>query len=213
LENDLCHNEIPTAKIVGSYDGNLSLSLLLTVVSAERCQTPVTGQNSSVAADQALEAIQSVRRHGAQGILPERSTKAPLEMDAFVIPSNPTAEERMWTPIRKCPKHGELKDRNDWKKRANGLSVFVSLATTDPINRSLVFAFCMRERYVSETHIGLDQVMTGIMRSAQNHIHILDRQAFLVHALVLPAETTIHLQRIQSAIKLVCGDAIGSQDN
>ncbi|CVK85718.1 uncharacterized protein FMAN_06727 [Fusarium mangiferae] len=124
LENDLRHNEFPTAKLVGSYDGILSLSLSLTVVSAERCQTLMTGQNSSVAADQVLEAIESVRRHGAQCILPERNTKAPPEMDAFVTPDIHAGEEGMWTPIRKWPKHGELKDRDDWGKRPNGLSVF-----------------------------------------------------------------------------------------
>ncbi|SCV51775.1 uncharacterized protein FFB14_12200 [Fusarium fujikuroi] len=149
LENDLRQNEIPTAKIVGSDDGKPSLSLSLTVVSAERCQTLVTGQNSSVAAEQVLEAIQSVRRHGAQCILPERSTKAPLEMDAFVIPNSSTAEERMWTPIRKWPKHGELKDRNDWKKRANGLPVFCEPRHYGP-NKSIT-RLCFLQQPVSVT--------------------------------------------------------------
>lgn len=147
LENDLRHNEIPTAKLVGSYEGILSLSLSLTVVSAEECRNFMTGQNSSVAADQVLEAIQSVRRHGAQCILPERSTKAPLEMDAFFIPNNPTAEERMWTPIRKWPKHGELKDRNDWQKRSNGLSVFCEPRHYGP-NKSITRLCFLYERKI-----------------------------------------------------------------
>ncbi|KAF5687089.1 hypothetical protein FCIRC_2477 [Fusarium circinatum] len=124
LENDLPHKEIPSAKISGYHGGKLSLSLSLTVVSAERCQNLVTSKTSSVAADQVLEAIQSVRRHGAQCIVPERSTKAPIEMDAFITPDNPATEERMWIPIRKWPKGVEPKDRNDWENHANGLSVF-----------------------------------------------------------------------------------------
>ncbi|KAF5972389.1 hypothetical protein FBULB1_8768 [Fusarium bulbicola] len=124
LENDLPHSEIPNAKISGYHGGKLSLSLSLTVVSAERCRNLVTCQTSNVAADQVLEAIQSLRRHGAQCIVPERSTKAPLEMDAFITLDNPATEVRMWTPIRKWPKGVQPKDRDDWGKHANGLSVF-----------------------------------------------------------------------------------------
>ncbi|KAF5230721.1 hypothetical protein FANTH_13713 [Fusarium anthophilum] len=124
LENDLPHSEIPNAKISSYHGGKLSLSLSLTVVSAERCRNLVTSQTSNTAADQALEAIQSVRRQGAQCIVPERSTKAPLEMDAFIPSDNPATEVRMWTPIRKWPKGVQPKDRDDWGKHANGLSVF-----------------------------------------------------------------------------------------
>ncbi|KAF5637790.1 hypothetical protein F52700_4492 [Fusarium sp. NRRL 52700] len=124
MENDLRHKEIPSAKIGGSDHGYLSLLLSFTVVSAERCRNFVAGQNSKVAADQVLEAIRYVRQRGAQSILPERSTKAPPEMDAFITPENPAAEERMWTPISKWPKDGEVKDRDDWGKRAIGQSVF-----------------------------------------------------------------------------------------
>jgi hypothetical protein len=87
----------------------------------------------------------------------------------------------------------------------------VILADTGLINQSLVFAFGMREKYMSENRTGMDQATTGTMPSAQNHIHILDRQVFLGRALTLPAETIIHLQQIQSATELPCGETIGCQ--
>ncbi|KAF5568809.1 hypothetical protein FPHYL_2616 [Fusarium phyllophilum] len=147
LENDLRHNEIPSAKISCSDDGILSLSLSFTVVSAERCRNLVPGQNSNIAADQVLEAIQSVRRQGAQCILPERSTKTPLEMDAFFTADNPAAEERIWTPISKWPKNGELKDRDDWGNRAHGLSVFCEPRRCGP-NKSITRLYFLYERKI-----------------------------------------------------------------
>jgi hypothetical protein len=51
LENDLCHYEVPRAKISGSDDGRLGPSLSLTVVSAEKCRNLVPGQNSNIAPD------------------------------------------------------------------------------------------------------------------------------------------------------------------
>ncbi|EWG54108.1 hypothetical protein FVEG_12402 [Fusarium verticillioides 7600] len=152
LDND------QTKQVKSEPDALVSLKTL--AASEEpHAEGPVTIiQDDNIAPDQVLEAIQYVRRQGAQCIVPERSTRTPLEMDAFFPADNPGSEERMWTPISKWPKDGELKDRDDWGNRAHGLLVF-----------------------------------------SQNHIHILDHQAFLGRAPILRAETTTHLQRIQSA--------------